>query len=141
MADRRGGRMLLRGGAGLGLASLLCYAVAPSFLLLALACVCGGLASAANDIGLQSVMIENTPNEERAAVMAGWNALTGARGIAAPFMATILVQVGLVNVTGALVLCAAATGVGAWMFYRIANEGRVREEGTPALRRLAARWT
>ena len=38
--------------------------------------------------------------------MAGWNAITGARGIVAAFTMSILLQVGLVDVTTGLLLCA-----------------------------------
>ena len=42
--------------------------------------------------------------------MAGWNAITGARGIVAAFLMSALLQVGVVDVTGGLLLCAVATG-------------------------------
>ena len=48
----------------------------------------------------------------RSAAMAGWNALTGARGIVAAFLMSALVQLGLVDVTTGLLLCAAASLVG-----------------------------
>jgi hypothetical protein len=50
--------------------------------------------------------------------MAGWNAFTGARGIVAAFLMTSLLQVGLVDVTSGLLLCAAATFVGVALYAR-----------------------
>ena len=58
--------------------------------------------------------------------MAGFNALTGARGIVAPFLAAILVQTGLVSVTGALLLCAVSTGVGMVLYFRLTPTGETR---------------
>jgi hypothetical protein len=50
--------------------------------------------------------------------MAGWNALTGARGIVAAFAMSSLVQVGIVDVTVGLLLCAVVSLVGVAMFVR-----------------------
>jgi hypothetical protein len=50
--------------------------------------------------------------------MAGWNAITGARGIAAAFLMSALLQSGLVDVTTGLLLCAASSAVGVGLFMR-----------------------
>lgn len=50
--------------------------------------------------------------------MAGWNALTGARGIAAAFVMSSLVQAGVVGVTTGLLLCAAVSTLGVLLFVR-----------------------
>ena len=50
--------------------------------------------------------------------MAGWNALTGARGIVAAFVMSILLQLGLVDVTTALLACAAISAIGVALFVR-----------------------
>jgi hypothetical protein len=54
----------------------------------------------------------------RAAAMAGWNALTGARGIVAAFLMSALLQVGLVDVTTGLLLCGVSTGIGVVLYAR-----------------------
>lgn len=118
LADRRGGPLLLGMASVLGLISLICWAVTPSVVLLYVAAISGGLAGAGIDLGLQSVMINGVPSEERGAVMAGWNALTGIRGVAAPFLATGLVQFGILSVTGALLACAAFTAIGMVLYLR-----------------------
>jgi MFS family permease len=118
LADRRGGQLLLGLASVLGLTSLLLWAVTPSVVLLYVAAISGGLAGAGIDLGLQSVMISGVPSEERGAVMAGWNALTGIRGVAAPFVATGLVQFGVLSVTGALLACAVVTAVGMAIYLR-----------------------
>jgi hypothetical protein len=49
--------------------------------------------------------------------MSGWNAITGARGLVAPFVMSALVQVGLLSVTVALLLCAAISAFGMGLFW------------------------
>jgi hypothetical protein len=63
------------------------------------------------------------PQQERGAAVAGFNALTGARGMIAPFVASIVVQMGILDVSQALVLCAVITGIGACMYFRLSREG------------------
>ena len=63
-------------------------------------------------------MSEQTPLATRAAAMAGWNAFTGARGIVAAFLMSSLLQVGVVDVTTGLRVCAAATAVGVGLYAR-----------------------
>ena len=64
---------------------------------------------------------------DRAKVAAGLNALTGARGLIAPFLGTLLVQAGILSVTAALLLCGARHG-----------RGRAAVPGDAAQRRAAA---
>ena len=125
--DRRGGHIPLQLGSALGVVSQLAYAVAPAAPVLWIAAVCVGLANAAIDIGIQRSISDHTTLDERAPAMAGWNALTGARGVAAPFLVTGLVSGGVLSVTSGLLLCAAASAVGAVLYVRAgASEGRVR---------------
>lgn len=127
LIDRRGGVVTLRLGALFGVAGLLIYAVAPSLPVLWLAAICLGLSSAAVDMGTQGVVAEQTPIDERSAAMAGWNAMTGLRGMFAPFLATGLMALGVVDVTGGILLAAAVSVVGLAIFLRI-DFGRTRRE-------------
>jgi MFS family permease len=77
-----------------------------------------GAASASIDVGIAAVVSEQTPLADRAAAMAGWNAFTGARGIVAAFLMTSLLQLGVVGVTGGLLICAGATAIGVAMYAR-----------------------
>lgn len=126
MADRRGSVSVMRIGAALGLVSILLYAVAPSVIFLWLAAVIVGVANAATDMGLASVISEQVPQEERGAAVAGLNALTGARGMFAPFVAAIVVQAGILSLTQALLLCAATTGIGTLLYLRLTPSGAPR---------------
>jgi MFS family permease len=118
LTDRRGGPVVLGIASGFGLVSLAAWAVAPQVSVLYIAAIAGGIAAAGIDLGLQSAMITGVPSEERGAVMAGWNALTGLRGAAAPFIATGLVQLGMLSVTGALVTCGIVTAIGVLLYLR-----------------------
>ena len=66
------------------------------------ASILGGLSNAAMDLGIQGAMAAHTPLSDRAAAMAGWNSLTGMRGMIAAMAASVAVQAGLVDVTTAL---------------------------------------
>ncbi len=118
VADRSGGVVAMRIGSGLGLVSVLAVALAPNVGLIWLAAVAAGAASASIDVGLATVVSDETPLADRAAAMAGLNALTGIRGIAAALLMGTLVEVGVVGVTGGLLLCAAVTAVGVVLYAR-----------------------
>ena len=118
VADRRGAIVALRLGSLVGLSSIVCYALAPSVVLLWLAAIAGGIGGASIDVGIAAAVSDQTPLAARAAAMAGWNALTGARGIAAAFLMSALLQLGVVDVRTGLLLCAATSGVGVLLFAR-----------------------
>jgi MFS family permease len=129
-ADRFGPMVLLRIGSVIGLVSLVVVALTPTALLLWPAMIAAGVAGAAIDLGINTTLSDETPLESRAGALAGWNTLTGARGLAAPFVAGGLVQLGLVSVTNALLLCALVGAIGVVMFTRVegARSGRVTSE-------------
>ncbi len=122
VADRRGPLVAMRLGSGLGLAALVAYALAPDVAVLWIAAVAAGAASASIDVGIPSVVSDHTPLASRAAAMAGWNAITGARGIVAAFTMSALLQIGVVNVTGGLLVCAGITAVGVLLYARASTE-------------------
>lgn len=118
VADRYGPLAALRLGGSVGLCALIAYAFAPHVAVLWFAAVAAGTASASIDVGIAAVVSDQTPLASRAAAMAGWNAFTGARGIVAAFLMTSLLQVGIVDVTTGLLLCAAATAIGVGLYAR-----------------------
>lgn len=124
--DRRGAIWIMRIGSFLGLLSIALYAVAPTVAFLWLASIVAGVANASTDLGITAVLSEQVPQRDRGAAVAGFNALTGARGIIAPFAASIAVQAGVLTLTQALLLCALTTGVGALMYLRLGREGDAR---------------
>jgi MFS family permease len=129
VADRRGPLVAMRLGSTLGLAALIAYAFAPDVAVLWVAAIAAGAGSASIEVGIASAVSDHTPLASRAAAMAGWNAITGARGIVAAFTMSVLLQVGIVDVTTGLLLCAAVTAVGVVLYARAsttpaATEGR-----------------
>jgi NNP family nitrate/nitrite transporter-like MFS transporter len=119
VADRHGGLWALRLGSSLGVIGLIGYALAPDVAILWVMAVSYGTASAAVDVGIASIVSDQTPLASRAAAMAGWNAITGARGIAAAFLMSALLQLGVVDVTSGLLLCAVASAMGVVLFARV----------------------
>jgi MFS family permease len=118
VADRRGPLMAMRIGSALGLLGLIAYALAPQVSVLWVAAIAAGAGSASIDVGIASAVSDHTPLASRAAAMAGWNAITGSRGIVAAFTMSILLQVGIVDVTTGLLLCAAVTAIGVVLYAR-----------------------
>jgi hypothetical protein len=76
------------------------------------------------------VISDNTPLASRAAAMSGWNAITGARGLVAPFFMSALIQFGVVSLTAGLLVCASASALGVVLFWWAA--GRARAEAIAA---------
>ena len=118
VADRVGGLVALRVGGAIGLSSLVAYAIAPNVAFLWFGAIAAGLASASIDVGIAAVVSDQTPLATRSAAMAGWNAFTGARGIVAAFLMSALLQVGLVDVTSGLLLCATSSAIGVVLYAR-----------------------
>jgi len=119
VADRFGALVPLRVGSILGVVCLVGYALAPSVVLLWGMALAFGAASASIEVGIAAVVSVQTPLSSRAAAMAGWNAITGARGIGAAFLMSALLELGVMDVTSGLLLCAASSAVGLVLFARI----------------------
>jgi MFS family permease len=118
VSDRFGPLVAIRIGGAIGLSSLVAYAFAPDVAVLWFAALAAGTSSASVDVAIAGVVSDQTPLVSRAAAMAGWNALTGVRGIAAAFLMSGLLQAGLVDVTTGLLLCAASSAIGVALFIR-----------------------
>ncbi len=114
----------MRFGSIIGLGGLLAYAVAPGVVVLWLAAIAIGTSNSSIEIGVAGVISAETPLASRAAALSGWNAITGARGLVAPFVMSALVQVGVVSVTTALLLCAAASALGVALFWWATRRAR-----------------
>lgn len=131
VADRRGSLVALQIGSAIGLLGLVGYALAPSVVVLWAAAIAAGIGSASIDVGIASAVSDETPLASRAAAMAGWNALTGARGIAAAFVMSVLLQLGLIDVSAALLLCTAASAIGVGLFVRVGRRAPRRADPPP----------
>jgi hypothetical protein len=131
VADRHGAMVAMRIGSAMGLAALVAYAVAPDVALLWVAAVAAGAGSASIDVGIASVVSEHTSMSSRAPAMAGWNAITGARGIAAAFLMSALLQAGIVDVTTGLLLCAVSSAIGVALYIRTGTQAPAAVAATP----------
>jgi MFS family permease len=118
VSDRVGPLVAIRIGGAIGVVSLIGYAFAQDVIVLWIAALAAGTASASVDVAIAGVVSDQTPLASRAAAMAGWNALTGARGIAAAFLMSALLQIGVVDVTWGLLLCAVTSAIGVGLFLR-----------------------
>jgi MFS transporter, DHA1 family, staphyloferrin B biosynthesis exporter len=132
VADRYGSLASLRAGSAIGLLAVVAYAVAPNVGVLWLAALAAGTASASIDVGIAAAVSEQTSLATRSAAMAGWNALTGARGIVAAFLMSVLIQIGLLDVTVGLLACAGTSAIGVALFAR-AGRSAVRSIERPGL--------
>lgn len=128
-ADRTGPITPMRFGSLLGLIGLVAYAVAPGVAIIWLASIAIGTSGSSIEVGIAGIISEETPLAERASAMSGWNAFTGARGLVAPFVASGLVQAGILSVPAALLLCACVTAIGVSLFWREARRPREEEVG------------
>jgi DHA1 family inner membrane transport protein len=140
IADRHGSVTALRLGSAIGLGSLVAYAFAPGVELLWAAAIVAGIGSASIDVGIAAAVSDQTPLASRAAAMAGWNAITGARGIGAAFLMSALLQLGLVDVRTGLLLCAATSGLGVILFARagrVVTERDASRAGSPSVGSVA----
>jgi MFS family permease len=133
VADRFGAVAALRTGSAIGLLALIAYAFAPNVAVLWLAALAAGTGSASIDVGIAGAVSDQTPLASRAAAMAGWNAITGARGIVAAFLMSILLQLGLVDVTVALLGCTATSAIGVGLFVQAGQRRAVVPAPEPAV--------
>ena len=124
VADRFDALAAMRWGSIIGLVGLLAYAVAPGYALLLPAALAIGISNSSIEVGVSAVISDHTPLVSRAAAMSGWDAVTGARGLVAPFFMSALVQFGVVSVTVGLLLCAAASATGVALFWWAARRAR-----------------
>jgi MFS family permease len=140
VADRRGPLVAMRIGSALGLGALIAYALAPDVAVLWIAALAAGAGGASIDVGIASAVSDHTPLASRAAAMAGWNAITGARGIVAAFTMSVLLQVGIVDVTTGLLLCAAVSAIGVVLYARAGTTAVIPEaQAAPSRVSRAAR--
>lgn len=131
VADRFGSLTPMRIGSFIGLCGLLGYALAPNVGVVWLAAIAIGTSNSSIEIGIAAIISDHTPLVDRAAAMSGWNAVTGARGLIAPFVMSGLVQAGVVDVMTALLVCAAVTAIGVALFWRAARQACADDEAGP----------
>ena len=124
VADRFDALAAMRYGSLIGLGGLVAYALAPGLGILLVAALAIGLSNSSIEVGVAGVISDHTSLASRAAAMSGWNAITGARGLVAPFVMSGLVQFGVVSVTAGLLMCASASALGVALYWWAAGQAR-----------------
>jgi MFS family permease len=124
VADRFDPIAAMRYGSFIGFGGLVAYALAPGLAVLLVAALAIGLSNSSIDVGIAGVISDHTPLASRAAAMSGWNAITGARGLVAPFLMSALVQFGVFSLTVGLLVCVSASALGVGLFWWAASRAR-----------------
>lgn len=119
LADRRGFLLPMRIGPAIGLVGLVAYTFAPSVAVVSVASFAIGISNASTDLGVQAAISSQAGLAQRAPAMSGWNAIAGVRGVIAAFSVSPLVQAGVLDLTAALLVCAAASTLGVAVFWRM----------------------
>lgn len=116
VANRIGGLRTVALGGWLGVVSLAMYAAAGDLHAIIVAAATMGAAGAAIDVSWAMILSEHAPQEDQAPASAGFTAIMGLRGLMAPYLIMLPVQLGLVDVTMGLLICAGVTTVGAILY-------------------------
>jgi MFS family permease len=135
--DRIGSLTVIRVGTALGLVSIAVYAIAPGIAPLLFASAAIGAAGAATDTAIIALLSEKTELAARAPAMAGWNALSGAWGITAPFAMTLLIQTGILDIRSGLMVCAAVSALGIALYL---TAGEAEGQVNPVRLALSSSW-
>jgi hypothetical protein len=127
VADRRGAGPVMVLGSLIGAAGMICFATADGVVLLVAASIMLGASLGMTELMLPLLISERAAPIEQAPASAGMNAVWGARGLVAPFVATVAVGLSVVGIRGALLVCAATMAVGALLFLRLADDEDVAQ--------------
>jgi len=105
LADHRHGALVMAGGALSITVCPWCYVwhVPPVWLGLGAVGMASGMG--ALDLGLSAVLSDTVRLPERPQYSAAWSAVTGARGLLAPVLSGLVVQVGLMSAQQLLAVC------------------------------------
>ena len=128
-ADRGSAVGVMVLGSLIGAAGMTVYVVADGLPLLVAASILLGASIGMTELMLPLLIAERATPSEQAPASAGMNAIWGARGLVAPFVATLAVSLGIAGIRGALLACAATMAVGALLFLRLADDEEVVRPG------------
>jgi predicted MFS family arabinose efflux permease len=125
LASRTNGLVTMTSGTILGTLAMVTFALAPDFTVLLVASALIGAANAAIDVSWPLLIADHAARDEQAAAAAGLGAIMGLRGLIMPFVIVLPIQLGLLDVTGALLLCVVAGVTGTTLYLRLSGLYRV----------------
>jgi len=125
LASRTNGLVTMTSGTILGTLAMATFALAPDFSILLVASALIGAANAAIDVSWPLLIADHAARDEQAAAAAGLGAIMGLRGLIMPFVIVLPIQLGLLDVTGALLLCVVAGVTGTTLYLRLSGLYRV----------------
>jgi predicted MFS family arabinose efflux permease len=125
LASRTSGLVSMTSGTILGTLAMATFALAPDFTVLLVASALIGAANAAIDVSWPLLIADHAARDEQAAAAAGLGAIMGLRGLIMPFVIVLPIQLGLLDVTGALLLSVVAGVTGTVLYLRISGLYRV----------------
>ena len=128
IADRRGTVPVLQAAAILGVAGLALFAVAADHATVIAASVLVGVTNGAVEVAFALLIANHVPALHQAAASAGSNAIFGIRGLIAPVLVVMLLQLGVLELDTALALCVAAAIGGAVLYLRAASAGETEDQ-------------
>jgi MFS family permease len=141
VASRTNPLVTMTSGVMLGTLSMAAFALAPDFTVLLVAGALIGAANAAIDVSWPLLIADHAARDEQAAAAAGLGAIMGLRGLIMPFIIVAPIQAGILDVTGALLLCVAAGVTGTILYLRLSGLYRVPVRvGRRAAGLAAAGW-
>lgn len=141
LASRTNALVTMTSGTILGTISVAAFAVAPDFATVLVASALLGATGAAIDVSWPLLIADHAAHDEQAAAAAGLGAIMGLRGLIMPFVIVAPIQAGLLDVTGALLLCAAVGVTGSLLYVRLSRFYRLPVRvGRRAAGMAAAGW-
>jgi predicted MFS family arabinose efflux permease len=138
-ASARGALTTISAGTLMGVAGIAVFAFALDYRTMIVATILLGTAMAAVNASWPLLIAEHAPQEEQGGVAAGMNSIMGLRGLITPFVVMAPVQAGLLDETGGLLLCLAASASGAVVYLRLIGHAQVPRRVADGARRAAQR--
>jgi MFS family permease len=121
LASRTNALVTMTSGTILGTLAMVTFAVAPDYAVLLLGSLLLGAANAAIDVSWPLLIADHAARDEQAAAAAGLGAIMGLRGLVMPFVIVVPIQLGIVDVGGALMVCVAAGVAGSLLYVRLSR--------------------
>jgi MFS family permease len=139
LAGRLGPQRTILAGTSIGVVCFAVFAWAPTFEVVIVATILGGMSGAAVNASWPLLIADHAEENQQAMVAAGLNAIMGTRGLVLPFVVMIPVSMGYMDETGGLILCVLAGLAGVLLYARMVGLMRLPDGTVERLRAFEAR--